>query len=100
MLRTLAWMSFFLVFCLTVVLTIPNAHLVELNYYGGSISIHLTILLLITLGIGIFLGIIFNLMWVWNLHRDHQKLKKLHKQTLRELDTLTYTKNNQDTSTQ
>jgi len=88
MLRTLTWLIFFLLFFVTVALTIPNAQLVKLNYYIGSLEIHLTILLLITLGVGLGLGIIFNLIWIWNLHRDHQRLKRLYKQALREIHLL------------
>ncbi len=86
MLRIIAWVTFLTIFGLTVILTIPNAHLVQLNYYTGSVQIHLTVLLLITLALGIWLGIIFNLMWVWHLRRDNQRLKQLHKQARRKND--------------
>ncbi len=86
MLRVIVWVIFLTIFGLTVTLTIPNAHLVQLNYYTGSVQIHLTVLLLLTLGLGIWLGIIFNLMWVWHLWRENQRLKQLHKQARREND--------------
>lgn len=81
MLRFLAWIFFFLIFCFTVVLTARNDQRVVLDYYVNHLEIDLVVLLLITLGIGISLGIIFNLMWVWNLRRDNQRLKKRLKST-------------------
>lgn len=86
MLRVIAWVIFILLFGLTVTLTIPNAHLVPLNYYTGSVQIHLTVLLLITLALGIWLGIFFNLMWVWHLWRENQRLKQLQKPARRKND--------------
>jgi uncharacterized integral membrane protein len=86
MLRIVAWIVLLLVFCFTVVLTIPNTHLVTLNYYVGSTEIHLTVLLLISLCVGALLGSLFNLMWVWKVYRDNQRLRKLYKQMLHEVD--------------
>lgn len=88
MLRIIAWIVFFTIFLITILLTIPNAHIVKLNYYVGSLEIHLTVLLMVTLFVGVLLGIFFNLMWVWNLYRENQRLKKLHKQALREVHLL------------
>lgn len=88
MLRIIAWIVFFTIFLVTILLTIPNAHVVNLNYYMGNLEIHLTLLLMVTLCIGILLGVFFNFMWVWNLYLENQRLKKLHKQALREVHLL------------
>jgi len=42
------------------------------------------------------LGISFNLLRIWSLQRDNQRLKKLHKQNLHEINTL-LAKTKQDT---
>jgi uncharacterized integral membrane protein len=100
MLRFIVGVIFFLIFCLTVILILPNAQLmVELNYYTGHFSIHLIILLLFTLCLGAFSGILFNLLWVWRLRRDNQRLTKLYKQALREVDELlTHSTSHQESS--
>lgn len=100
MLRFIVGVIFFLIFCLTVILVLPNAHLmVELNYYTGHVSIRLLILLLFTLCLGACLGILFNLLWVWRLRRDHQRLTKLYKHALREVDELlTHSTSHQESS--
>jgi uncharacterized membrane protein YciS (DUF1049 family) len=79
MLRMTIWMI--LVFGCAVALIAPNAHLVvPIYYFTGRLEINLAFLLFLSLSLGIFLGIIFNLVWVWNLRRDNSRLKKLYKQ--------------------
>ena len=95
MLRIFAWIVFFTIFLVTILLTIPNSQVIKLNYYFGYLDITLSLLLIITLGVGMLLGIFFNFMWVWTVHRKHQHLKKLHKQALREIHLLL---THQDTS--
>lgn len=82
MVRVVVWIFFLGVFAVTVILTVPNAHSVVLNYYFGSLEISLAILLFLSLSLGALMGIGFNLLWVWRLHRDNRRLQKLYRQAL------------------
>jgi uncharacterized integral membrane protein len=84
MLRMTVWMI--LVFGCAVMLIVPNAHLaVPIHYFTDHSEINLALLLFLSLSLGILLGIIFNLIWVWNLRRDHARLKKLYKQLFQQI---------------
>jgi len=88
-LRIVNWIVFSLIFCISVVLTVPNVNqVIALNYWIGSLESNVAVLLLVILCIGIFLGIIFNLSWVWKLRRDNKQLKKQYQQTLQQLDKI------------
>jgi len=94
-LRIVNWIVFFLIFCISTVLTVPNAsQVITLHYWIGSAESNVAILLLLVLCIGIFLGIVFNLSWVWKLRRDNKQLKKQYQQTLQQLDKIA--RSNQD----
>ena len=86
MLRIIAWTFCLGIFCTTVALSIPNVQNVTLQYYLGSVQLPLAVLLVCTLGIGMILGIGFNLLWVWNLYRKYTSLSKRHQQLQREFD--------------
>lgn len=88
MLHFVAWMVWILLFIITAAFTIPNMHLVTLNYYVASVELSVAVLLLLALSIGMLLGISLNLLRIWSLQRDNQRLKKLHKQNLHEINTL------------
>ncbi|OQW94462.1 MAG: hypothetical protein BWK79_05845 [Beggiatoa sp. IS2] len=84
MLRITLWMI--LVFACAITLIVPNAHLaVSIHYFVGRLEINLALLLFLSLSLGILLGIIFNLIWVWNLRRDNFRLKKLYKQMFQQI---------------
>jgi len=95
-LHLIAWIVWIILFIATAAFTIPNLHLVTLNYYVASVELSVAVLLLLTLSIGMLLGISFNLLRIWSLQRDNQRLKKLHKQNLHEINTL-LAKTKQDT---
>ena len=87
MLRIVNWIVFFTIFCLSVILTVPNVNqVIFLNYWLGSAEFNVAVLLLTVLCLGIFLGIVFNLTWVWRLRRDNKHLKNQYQQALQQLD--------------
>ena len=87
MLHIVNWIVFFLIFCISVILTVPNVNqIISLNYWIGSAESNVAVLLLIVLSMGIFLGIIFNLSWIWRLRRDNKQLKKQYQKVLQQLD--------------
>lgn len=88
MLHFFAWIVWIILFVVTTAFTIPNMHLVTLNYYIANVEISVAVLLLLTLSIGMLLGISLNLLRIWSLQRDNQRLKKLHKQNLHEINIL------------
>lgn len=61
-----------------------NTHQVVLNYYIDHIEINLAVLLLISLCLGILLGLLSNLIWTSNILIKNQKIKKLYKRALRD----------------
>jgi len=86
-LRIINWIVFSLIFCISVILTVPNANqAIALNYWLGIVEANVAVLLLTTLSIGIFLGIVFNLSWVWQLRRNNKALKKQYQHILQQLD--------------
>ncbi len=99
MLKLVAWFVLSLIFCFTIILAVPNASLVTVNYYVGSVEISLAVLLVIMLAIGMLFGIIFNIMWVWHLRRQRQAWQQRYQQTYQELQLL-LTRLNQDSVSQ
>ncbi len=65
-----------------------NSHLVELNYYLGSASFSLSLLLLISLSIGLFLGVLMMLPTVVRGKYRKRKLHQLLKQNEAEIRNL------------
>lgn len=98
MIKLFAWIGFSCLFLLIITLAIPNTQIVTLYYYAGQIEIRLTLLLLFTFSLGIILGLMTHLLLWWQLHRNNQRLKKLHQQALHELNRLAV--HAQDASTQ
>lgn len=89
MIHTLAWVIVLLILLsVTIILTLPNTHLVVVYYYVGSIEIQLAVLLWITLYLGLFLGLLLTVMWAWRLRRSNRKLQQLQRQTVPEMQTL------------
>lgn len=99
MLRIIAWVFCLGIFCATVVLSIPNVQNVTVQYYLGSTQLPLAVLLVCTLGVGMMLGIGFNLLWVWHLYQKYAGLSKRHQQLQREFDRV-LGRSAQDTSPQ
>ncbi|OQW93374.1 MAG: hypothetical protein BWK79_11450 [Beggiatoa sp. IS2] len=89
MIYTLAWVIvLFILLSVTIILTLPNTHLVAVYYYIGSTKIQLATLLLVTLYLGLFLGLLLTGTWVWRLQRRNRKLQQLQRQTAREMQAL------------
>lgn len=84
----MVWIVWVVLFVVTVALTLPNTHLVTVNYYFASVELSVSVLLLSALCLGMLLGMSFNVLRMWSLQRDNQRLKRLHKQTLHEINTL------------
>jgi uncharacterized integral membrane protein len=84
----MVWIVWVVLFVVTAALTLPNTHLVTVNYYFASVELSVSVLLLLTLCLGMLLGMSFNVLRLWSLQRDNQRLKRLHKQTLHEINTL------------
>jgi uncharacterized membrane protein YciS (DUF1049 family) len=88
-LRIINWIIFSLIFCTSVILTVPNANqIITLHYWLGTTDVNVAVLLFVTLSGGIFLGIVFNISWVWKLRENNKALKKHYSQTLQQLDTV------------
>jgi uncharacterized membrane protein YciS (DUF1049 family) len=88
-LRIINWIVFSLIFCISVILTVPNANqIITLHYWLGSVEVNVAVLLFAILSLGIFLGTVFNLSWVWKLRENNKALKKQYQQTLQQLDTV------------
>jgi uncharacterized membrane protein YciS (DUF1049 family) len=89
MIHLLAWVIVLLILLsVTVIFTLPNLHVVTIYYYVGSMEIQLATLLLITLYLGLFLGMLLTLMWAWRLRRSNRKLQQMQRQTTREMQAL------------
>lgn len=85
--RLIAIIIMLLIFLVTVTFVARNAHInILLDYYFDRIEINLSVLLVITLATGMGLGIIFNLIWVWNLWLENHRLKKQLKSIPRQTD--------------
>jgi len=84
--RIVTWLIFLLILSVMILLTLPNTHHVTLNYYLDSIQLPLTVLLLISLTVGVLLGIGFNLIWIWNLSYKNKKLKRYYQQLVDNLN--------------
>ncbi len=64
-----------------------NASPVTLNYYIGSKSISLSLLLVLTVGLGILIGFIFSLAPILRLKKKNYHLKNRVKQLEQEVVT-------------
>ena len=82
MLRMVTGLIMLLILSVLVLFSLPNTHKVTLNYYFDSIELPLTVLLLSSLMLGILLGILFNLTWVWHLTQKNKRLKKYYQRLL------------------
>lgn len=65
-----------------------NSAPVSLNYYFGTRTFSLSILLALTLGLGAFIGILLTTPALLRLKRGNQKLKRQVKQAAQEVDNL------------
>lgn len=89
MLRIVNWIIFSLIFCISVILTVPNANqIITINYWLGKVDANVAVLLFVALSLGIFLGIIFNLSWIWKLRENNKALKNRYQQALQQLDSV------------
>lgn len=62
-----------------------NASPVRLNYYLGTVSISLSLLLVLTVGLGIVVGLIFSLAPIFRLKRKNYHLRNRVKQLEQEV---------------
>lgn len=74
--KIVSFVIFFVLGLIAVAFAAKNDANVELNYYLGSISAPLSLLLVISLGIGAFLGVMACSGVIVKLKRDAMRLQK------------------------
>ncbi len=62
-----------------------NANAVKLDYYFGSVDISLSLLLILTVGLGILIGLMFSLAPLLKLKRKNYQLRSRIKQLENEI---------------
>ncbi|MES9971155.1 MAG: lipopolysaccharide assembly protein LapA domain-containing protein [Candidatus Thiodiazotropha sp.] len=77
-----------LIMLLGAVFTVLNADLVEVNYYFGRREIPLSLILTITLGLGVVLGVLAGMGKVLGLKREIHKLKRRSQLVSEEVNNL------------
>lgn len=65
-----------------------NATSVKINFYFTMIKLPISVLLIVTLGVGIILGWLLSLSRYWRLKVEHRKIKNQLKMTEREIKNL------------
>ncbi|OGO90981.1 MAG: hypothetical protein A3F10_02115 [Coxiella sp. RIFCSPHIGHO2_12_FULL_42_15] len=83
---------FFIFWMLVIILGVTfaslNSHTVTINYYVNETTIHIAILLLMTLVMGVFLGIIAMLPALIRNKNNHRRLRHRIKQIEQEVNNL------------
>ncbi|CAB1275663.1 LapA family protein [Candidatus Nitrosacidococcus tergens] len=82
--RFLYFLIFIIVFVLGLIFADHHAELVTINYYFGTISIPLSLLLSLILLVGVILGILASLNTVIKYKYENRKLRKSVKTIQRE----------------
>jgi len=65
-----------------------NASPVEVNVYFTTIHMPISVLIVLTLGLGVFLGLVLFLGRYWRLRAEHRKIKNQLKLTEKEIKNL------------
>lgn len=83
-------LAVFLLVVLVFVLsfTVNNNHIVELNYYVGTVEVPLALLLVVTLSIGAILGFIASLRPLLSSRMEVARLKRSVKLSSQEVENL------------
>ena len=76
------------VLLLGLIFHLKNNQLIELNYYLGSIEISLSLLVVLVLCIGAFLGVMASLPLILSLKRKQMKLKRQIENSEKEINNL------------
>ncbi len=88
MLRILVWLFIPLLIAAGVIFTVYNPHVVILHYVLGSLHLPLAVAMLLSLWIGVFLGVLFSLSWVLKLRQQLHRLRKAQQQNAAEIQQL------------
>ena len=78
----------FFVLLLGLVFHLKNNQLIELNYYLGTIELSLSLLVVLVLCVGAFLGVLASLPIIVSLKRKQMKLKKQIDNSEKEINNL------------
>lgn len=78
--RIFSYIFFLIIIIFGVTFAALNATPVNLNYYMGSRSISLSLLLALVLGVGIILGLIIALFPLFRLKKENYRLRHQLKQ--------------------
>ncbi len=78
----------FVVLLLGLVFHLKNNQLIELNYYLGSVELSLSLLVVLVLCTGAFLGVLASLPVIVSLKRKQMKLQKQIDNSEKEINNL------------
>lgn len=78
--RIFSYITLFIILLLGITFASLNAETVTLNYYVGSKSMSLSLLLVIFLGVGVLLGLIVTIAPMLRLKNKNRRLKNQLKQ--------------------
>ncbi|HHM05820.1 MAG TPA: LapA family protein [Gammaproteobacteria bacterium] len=76
MLRLIKLIFLLAVFMIGVAFTLLNSHTVEINYYFGTLSVPLSLLIVLAVALGAVLGLVVYLMKMAGARRKISKLRK------------------------
>lgn len=86
--RLILYIFLLILLILGVTFAYLNATPVMFNYYVGQISVPLSLLLVLTLGVGIFLGLVSLLVPILKLKTKNSTLKRKLKNAQKEVENL------------
>ena len=86
--RIIGYLFFLVIVVIGVTFAYLNAHSVIFNYYFGTKSLPLSLLLVFALGIGLLLGLIVMFLSWLKLKRSNRKIRKQLKNAEKELINL------------
>ncbi len=86
--RVFSYVVLLLIMVLGLIFAILNSAQVSFNYYLGVKQISLSLLLVLTLGVGIIIGFIFTLISVIKQKKENYRLKTRIKDIEKELENL------------
>lgn len=86
--RVLMLVTYIVLIIIGVSFAALNAASVQVNFYFKTVSMPISVLMTIMLGIGLFLGIILFIFRYWRLKIEYHKMKNQLKLTEKEIKNL------------
>lgn len=96
MTRIFTWLLFLFVALSGIAFSVPNTHSVQLNYYFGSITVQLSLLVILSVFAGAFVGMLSCFFRILKLQAEKRCLSKAKQKLEKENTSLRLATGSQD----